>query len=61
MNKFYLPELEKMTIIDYTLYKCPFIIDFKKLNIVFGTNGTGKSSLLLIILFSIVYNINQKN
>jgi hypothetical protein len=54
MNKFYLPKLEKMTIVDYTLYTSPFIIDFKKLNIVFGTNGTGKSTLLLIILFSII-------
>ncbi|SHM99203.1 AAA domain-containing protein [Anaerosporobacter mobilis DSM 15930] len=55
MNKFYLPDIKKITIIDYSLYKCPFVIDFSsKLNIVFGTNGTGKSTLLMIILFSII-------
>lgn len=55
MNKFYLPKIERMEINDYTLYNCPFIIDFtNKINIVFGTNGTGKSTLLMIILFSII-------
>ena len=55
MNKYYLPILEKLSIRDYSLYKEPIDIDFSsKLNIVYGTNGTGKSTLLMIILFSIV-------
>ena len=54
-NEFYLPILDKVTIYDYSLYKCPFEIDFSsKLNIIYGTNGIGKSTLLMIILFSIV-------
>lgn len=55
MNKFFLPQLDHIEINDYSLYECPMILDFtKKLNIVFGTNGTGKSTLLMIILFSII-------
>ncbi|MBO4640035.1 MAG: hypothetical protein J5710_09800 [Treponema sp.] len=54
-NEFYLPILDKITIYDYSLYKCPFEIDFSsKLNIIYGTNGVGKSTLLMIILFSII-------
>lgn len=55
MNKFYLPNLKKLKIYNYSLYDCPLIIDFSsKLNIIYGTNGTGKSTLLMMILFSIV-------
>lgn len=55
MNKFYLPHLKKLKIYNYSLYDCPLIIDFSsKLNIIYGTNGTGKSTLLMMILFSIV-------
>lgn len=55
MNKFYLPHLRKLKIYNYSLYDCPLIIDFSsKLNIIYGTNGTGKSTLLMMILFSIV-------
>ena len=54
-NLFYLPILDKVTIYDYSLFKCPFEIDLsKKLNIIYGTNGIGKSTLLMIILFSII-------
>lgn len=54
-NEFYLPILDKVTIYDYSLYKCPFEIDLSsKLNIIYGTNGVGKSTLLMIILFSII-------
>lgn len=55
MNKFYLPHLEQIIITDYGLYKCPLVIKFNsKLNVIFGTNGTGKSTLLMLILFSII-------
>ena len=47
--------MESISIRDYSLYKCPLDIEFsKKLNIIYGTNGTGKSTLLMLILFSIV-------
>lgn len=55
MNKFYLPHIKKISIYNYSLYECPLVIDFSsKLNIIYGTNGTGKSTLLMMILFSIV-------
>lgn len=55
MNKFYLPHIVEINVTDYGLYKCPLKIEFNsKLNIIFGTNGTGKSTLLMLILFSII-------
>ncbi len=55
MNKFYLPRLEEIKVADYGLYNCPLEIKFNsKLNVIFGTNGTGKSTLLMLILFSII-------
>lgn len=52
---FHLPKLNYIEIRNYNLYKCPLRIDFSKpLCIVYGTNGTGKSTLLQIILFSII-------
>ena len=55
MNKFYLPVMEKLIVQNYSLYNCPVNINFSsKLNIIYGTNGTGKSTLLMMILFSIV-------
>lgn len=55
MNKFYLPHLTEIKVTDYGLYRCPLEIKFNsKLNIIFGTNGTGKSTLLMLILFSII-------
>lgn len=55
MNKFYLPHLVKIKVTDYGLYRCPLEIKFNsKLNVIFGTNGTGKSTLLMLILFSII-------
>ena len=54
-NEFYLPIIDKVTIYDYSLYKCPFEINFSsKLNIIYGTNGIGKSTLLMMVLFSII-------
>ena len=44
MSKFPLMSLESVEIDNYDLYKCPLTFDFsKKLNIIFGTNGTGKN------------------
>lgn len=56
MNRKYpLPKLECMDIEGYDLYKCPMVIDFKKkLNIVFGTNGLGKTTLLTMIQYAII-------
>lgn len=55
MNSFFLPQLKEIEIFDYKLYKCPLKITFNsKLNVIFGTNGTGKSTLLMLILFSII-------
>ena len=55
MNKFYLPHLVEINVTDYGLYRCPLEIKFNsKLNVIFGTNGTGKSTLLMLILFSII-------
>jgi len=55
MNKFHLPKLESIKINDFDLYTCPLDISFnKQLNIIFGTNGTGKSTLLYILLYSII-------
>lgn len=55
MNKFYLPHLHEIVITEYGLYNCPLSIKFNsKLNVIFGTNGTGKSTLLMLILFSII-------
>lgn len=47
--------MEKLIVQNYSLYECPVSINFSsKLNIIYGTNGTGKSTLLMMILFSIV-------
>lgn len=56
MNKKYpLPKLEYMEIEGYDLYKYPMAIDFnKKLNIVFGTNGLGKTTLLTMIQYAVI-------
>lgn len=52
---FYLPKPSYVEIRGYGLYACPLRIDFsKKLCVVYGTNGTGKSTLLQAILFSII-------
>ena len=54
-KKYPLPKLEYMDIEGYDLYKCPMVIDFnKKLNIVFGTNGLGKTTLLTMIQYAII-------
>ena len=54
-NKYPLPKISEICIEGYDLYKCPMHIDFsKKLNIVLGTNGLGKTSLLTMIQYSVI-------
>lgn len=54
-NKYPLPKMSEVSIEGYDLYKCPMYIDFnKKLNIILGTNGLGKTSLLTMIQYSII-------
>lgn len=53
--KYPLPKIQEVYIDGYDLYKCPFKIDLrKKLNIILGTNGLGKTSLLTMIQYSII-------
>ncbi|MBW9322482.1 hypothetical protein FG877_02720 [Enterococcus casseliflavus] len=54
MNTFHLPILKKVIIRNYDLYIKDVEIAFKPLNIIYGTNGTGKSTLLHIILYSVI-------
>ncbi|HEM5118012.1 TPA: AAA family ATPase, partial [Streptococcus suis] len=55
METFNLPVLKKMIINNYDLYTCPLELEFSEtLNLIRGTNGTGKSTLLHIILYSII-------
>lgn len=50
-----LPIPKKFEIKNFDLYKCPINIDFARgLNIVFGTNGLGKSTFLYILQYSII-------
>lgn len=52
---YYLPKIKELHIRDYDLYKCPLDVTFStKLNLVFGTNGLGKTTFLNIIQYSIV-------
>jgi energy-coupling factor transporter ATP-binding protein EcfA2 len=54
-NKYKLPVLRKVRIENYDLYKCPFDIELSKgLNIIYGTNGLGKTTLLNMIQYSII-------
>lgn len=55
MKEFYLPQLVKTRIDKYPLFKCPLEIEFgKPINIIFGTNGIGKSTLLQLLIYSII-------
>ncbi|HFI0622659.1 TPA: AAA family ATPase [Streptococcus suis] len=62
--EYYLPKIKKVKIEEYDLYECPLHIDMsEKLNIIFGTNGLGKTTLLNIIQYSIIgpYNGQVKH
>ncbi|MTD40298.1 AAA family ATPase [Erwinia sp. CPCC 100877] len=54
MNSFHLPMLKKVVIKNFDLYNKDVELTFKQLNIIYGTNGTGKSTLLHIILYSVI-------
>lgn len=50
-----LPVIRNLEIQNFDLYKCPAKLDFSdKLNIVIGSNGLGKSTLLYIIQYSVI-------
>ena len=50
--KYYLPKLKELHIYNFDLYKCPLDIQFSsRLNLVFGTNGLGKTTLLNILQY----------
>lgn len=54
-TKYPLPILKSLSINNYDLYRCPLHIDFSsKLNIVFGTNGLGKTTFLNILQYSVI-------
>lgn len=53
--KYYLPKIKELHIYNYDLYKCPLDIKFSsKLNLVFGTNGLGKTTFLNMLQYSII-------
>lgn len=50
-----LPVIKSLLIQNFDLYKCPVNLNFSdKINIVVGTNGLGKSTLLYIIQYSMI-------
>lgn len=52
---YYLPKIKWLKIENFDLYQCPLEIEMSdKLNIIFGTNGLGKTTLLNIIQYSII-------
>ena len=52
---YYLPKIKRLKIENFDLYQCPLEIEMSdKLNIIFGTNGLGKTTLLNIIQYSII-------
>ena len=60
-SRYFLPKIKELNIYDYDLYKCPLKISFSsKLNLVFGTNGLGKTTLLNIMQYSIIGPYNGK-
>ena len=53
--KYYLPKIKELHVYEYDLYKCPLDILFSpKLNLIFGTNGLGKTTLLNMLQYSII-------
>lgn len=55
MINYYLPKIKELHIDNYDLYKCPVDVKFSpKLNLVFGTNGLGKTTFLNIMQYSII-------
>ena len=55
MKTYYLPRIKELYISNYDLYICPFNVKFsEKINLVFGTNGLGKTTFLNIIQYAII-------
>lgn len=55
MVNYYLPKIKELHIFNYDMYKCPVDVLFSdKLNLIFGTNGLGKTTFLNI--YAILYN-----
>lgn len=55
MKDYFLPKIKELHINNYDLFKCPFDVNFsEKINLVFGTNGIGKTTFLNIIQYSII-------
>ena len=55
MNSIYLPELIKIKISDFSLYKEDIEYNFVKgVNLIIGGNGVGKTTFINIIKYSLV-------
>ncbi len=55
MVNYYLPKIKELHIFNYDMYKCPVDVLFSdKLNLIFGTNGLGKTTFLNIMQYSII-------
>ena len=55
MVNYYLPKIKELHIFNYDMYKCPVDVLFSdKLNLIFGTNGLGKTTFLNIMQYYIL-------
>ena len=55
MKTYCLPKIRELYISNYDLYICPFDVRFsEKINLVFGTNGLGKTTFLNIMQYAII-------
>lgn len=51
---YYLPKIKRLKIDNFDLYKCPLEIDLSdKLNIIFGTNGLGKTIITNVSILEV--------
>lgn len=55
MKIYCLPKIKELHISNYDLYICPFDVEFsEKINLVFGTNGLGKTTFLNIMQYAVI-------
>ena len=55
MKIYCLPKIKELHISNYDLYICPFEVEFsEKINLVFGTNGLGKTTFLNIMQYAVI-------